>query len=312
MSRPVEVPCIDYPVRTLDDRLLLHAGTQLTSETVDALIATYKGASYQTLPILKYGTVYQDLMKIISMPPYQVVFDKSRRELTLGIMEKTNLILPALESLNYFKREDPYTYRHILVVFALATIMAQELLKTSKARIQQAMAGQMHDSGKICVPLPVLRKTDPLTKTERALLEHHALAGFVLLSYYLQNNESLAAKVAKEHHERRDGSGYPLGIPLSDRLVEIIGACDVYDALISPRPYRLAPYNNRTALEEITDMATCGEFDWEVIQSLVALNRRDRPPYERCVVSKEKRGTPPADNVYGVILEDEDPPSNGT
>lgn len=103
-----------------------------------------------------------------------------------------------------------------------------------------------------------------------------------------------------------------MGIPLSDRLVEIIGACDVYDALISPRPYRSAPYDNRTALEEITDMATRGEFDWEVVQSLVAFNRRDRPPYERCVVSKEKRGTPPADNVYGVILEDEGPPSNGT
>jgi len=127
----------------------------------------------------------------------------------------------------------------------------------------------------------------------------------VILSHFLQNHRSFAAQVAKEHHERRDGSGYPLGISLKDRMVEIIAVCDVYDALLSPRPYRPIPYDNRTALEEITEMAKEGKLSWEVVQTLVSHNRKDRPHFRECEVSTEKRGTPPADNLYGVIVEKE-------
>lgn len=183
--------------------------------------------------------------------------------------------------------------------------MAQALLENSKDRVIEAMAGQVHDIGKICVPLKVLKKSNPLTRTDRGILEHHALAGFVLLSYLLQDSRSFAAQIAKEHHERRDGSGYPLGILLKDRMVEIICACDIYDALLSSRPYRLTPYENRTALEEITEMARGGKLSWEVVQTLVSYNRKDKPHFEKCRVSSEKRGTPPANNLYGIIVDEE-------
>ncbi len=92
-------------------------------------------------------------------------------------------------------------------------------------------------------------------------------------------------------------------------MVEIIAACDVYDALISPRPYRTTPYDNRTALEEITKMAQGGKLSLEVVQTLVSHNRKDKPHFRECRVSTEKRGTPPADNLYGVIA-DEDADNN--
>jgi HD-GYP domain-containing protein (c-di-GMP phosphodiesterase class II) len=185
----------------------------------------------------------------------------------------------------------------------MSTIMARDLLEKSEDWIMEIMAGTIHDLGKICVPPKILKKDDPLTAAEKRILEHHALAGFVLLSYFLQDLRSFAGRVAKEHHERRDGSGYPLGISLRDRMVEIIAACDVYDALISPRPYRITPYDNRTALEEITEMAQGGKLSLEVVQTLVSHNRKDRPHFQECKVSTEKRGTPPADNLYGVIVK---------
>ncbi|GAH62882.1 unnamed protein product, partial [marine sediment metagenome] len=80
-------------------------------------------------------------------------------------------------------------------------------------------------------------------------------------------------------------------------------ACDVYDALLSPRPYRPTPYDNRTALEEIIEMAQVGKLSWEVVQTLVSHNRKDRPHFRECVVSTEKRGTPPANSLYGVIVK---------
>ncbi len=165
-------------------------------------------------------------------------------------------------------------------------------------------AGPMHDFGKICVTLQVLRKTTPLFRSERALLEHHTVAGNALLSYYLRDPKTVAAKVAMEHHERRDGSGYPLGVRLSDRLVEILVVCDVYDALISPRPRSEEFYDNRTALEEVTALVEQGKVESEIVQALVARNRKDKPRVQDCAVSVEKRGTPPEGNMYGIILDD--------
>jgi HD-GYP domain-containing protein (c-di-GMP phosphodiesterase class II) len=296
---------LDYPVHTLDNRLLLPAGKLLASEALDELIATNKGTSYQVLPFLEYGTVYQDILRLLQNPPYHVIFDELKSKIVLNLMEKINFIPPVLESLDYFKENDFYTYRHSLMVFAMSTIMARDLLEKPEDWIIEVMAGAIHDYGKICVPLQILKKSDPLTRTDRSILEHHALAGYVLLSYFLQDRRSFPAQVAKEHHERRDGSGYPLSISLRDKMVEIIAACDVYDALLSPRPYRTTPYDNRTALEEITEMAQGGKLSWEVVQTLVSLNRKDRPHFRECKVSSEKRGTPPADNLYGIIIEKE-------
>jgi HD-GYP domain-containing protein (c-di-GMP phosphodiesterase class II) len=306
----MKISKLDFPVYTLDKRLLLSAGTLLTPETLDTLISTHNGTPYESLPFLEYGTVYKDILHLIRKPPYNRIFGKQENWTALRTMEKIRLIEPVLESLDYFKKSDFYTYRHILLVFALATMLSQDLLENSQDWIIEAMAGQMHDFGKINVPLQVLKKRNPLTRTERNILEHHALAGFVLLSYYLQDSQSISARIAKEHHERRDGSGYPDGILLKDRMVEIISACDVYDALLSPRPYRLTPFDNRTALEEITRMAQEGQLSWDVVKILVSYNRKDKPNIADCKVSEEKRGTPPAHNLYGIIIND-DPSNSG-
>jgi len=145
-----------------------------------------------------------------------------------------------------------------------------------------------------------------LTRTERDILDHHTLAGYVLLSYYKKDPHSLAGRVARDHHERKDASGYPRGILLEDPMVEIVTACDVYDALISPRPYRPIPYDNRTALEEITGMAERNEIGWEAVKALVACNRKTKPHYSECLVSQEKRGSPPKGNVYGLTAAEKD------
>jgi HD-GYP domain-containing protein (c-di-GMP phosphodiesterase class II) len=123
------------------------------------------------------------------------------------------LPLPVLESIEFYKRHDPYTYHHILLVFALSSHLARNLLDNFEEILQEAAAGSFHDFGKICVPLEILTKKTPLRKSERKALEHHTLAGFLLLSYYLKDPGILAAVVARDHHERLDGSGYPGGSP---------------------------------------------------------------------------------------------------
>jgi HD-GYP domain-containing protein (c-di-GMP phosphodiesterase class II) len=301
----MKTPKLYYPVYTLDNRLLFPAGKLLTSEALDELIATGKGISYKAISFLEYGTVYQDFLRILKKPPYDKIFETLNKKVTITIMEKIRFIEPILKFLDYFKEYDFYTYRHLLVVFALSINLARDLLEKPQDWIAALMAGTMHDFGKTCVPLEVLKKNEPLSRSERGILEHHALAGYVILSYFLQNHKSFAARVAKDHHERKDGSGYPLGISLKDKMVEIIAVCDVYDALLSPRPYRPTPFDNRTALEVITEMAKEGKLSWEVVQALISQNRKDKPHFRECEISAEKRGTPPSDSIYGVIVDKE-------
>ena len=298
---------LQHPIRTLDNQLLFPSGTLLMEETLNAVIDLHRTDSYQTYPLLLYGSVREDCLNFLSNPPYTAILqDKKQIHDLLNLIETVRFPIPILQSLDYFKQHDLYTYTHVLMVFALSTLLAKDLIPDYQECIRLSTTGPTHDTGKICVPLHILKKTTPLTKTERDFLEHHAAAGYVLLSYYYKNTRHLACKVAFDHHERRDSSGYPRGVPLKDPLVEIIAVSDIYDALIMPRPYRSSAYDNRTALEEITEMAKQNKVGWDVVKALIAHHRKSHPSYKEMTISAEKRGTPPSYNVYGIIAEDTD------
>jgi len=299
---------LQHPIRTLDNQLLFPSGTLLTEETLNAVIDSHRADYYQTCPLLFYGSVREDCLNFLSLPPYATIFqDKKEINDLFSLLETVHLPTLILQSLDYFRQHDLYTYTHVLMVFALSTLLAKDLIPDYEECIRLSATGPTHDTGKVYVPLHILKKTKPLTKTERGFLEHHAAAGYVLLSYYCKNTQHLACKVAFDHHERRDGSGYPQGILLKDPLVEIMAVSDVYDALIMPRPYRSSAYDNRTALEEITEMAKQNKIGWDVVKALIAHNRKSHPPYKEMTISAEKRGTPPSYNVYGIIAEETDP-----
>jgi HD-GYP domain-containing protein (c-di-GMP phosphodiesterase class II) len=299
---------LHHPIRSLDNQLLFPPGTLLTEETLRGVIDSHRADSYQTYPLLLYGSVKEDCINLLSIPPYATIFQDKREVNDLfNLSETVRFPVPILQSLDYFKQHDLYTYTHVLMVFALSTLLAKDLIPDYQERVQLSATGPTHDTGKISVPLHILKKTTPLTKTERNFLEHHAAAGYVLLSYYCKNLQHLACEVALDHHERRDGSGYPRGILLKDPIVEIIAASDIYDALIMPRPYRSGAYDNRTALEEVTEMANQKKIGWDVVKALIAHNRKSHPHYKDITISAEKRGTPPSYNVYGVIADETDP-----
>lgn len=299
---------LQHPIQALDSQLLFPSGVSLTEETLEALIDSHGAVSFQTYSLLLYGSIQEDCLDFLSLPPYVTIFqDRKQIDALFNLLETVRFPIPILQSLEYFKQHDLFTYTHVLMVFALSTLLAKDLIPDDQECTRLSGTGPTHDIGKICVPLPILKKTTPLTKTERGFLEHHAAAGYVLLSYYYKNIQHLGCVVALDHHERRDGSGYPRGIPLKDPLVEIIAVSDIYDALIMPRPYRSSAYDNRTALEEITEMAKQNKVGWDVVKALIAHHRKSRPPYKEITISAEKRGTPPAYNVYGVVAEETDP-----
>ena len=104
------------------------------------------------------------------------------------------------------------------------------------------MAAPLHDIGKIAIPDSVLMKPGKLDEAEMAVMRRHPRIGHELLSGSQNRFIQVGAMIALRHHERFDGSGYPDGlvgeaIPLEARIVAV---ADVFDALISPRPYKQA------------------------------------------------------------------------
>ncbi len=291
-------------INTFDNRPLLKAGRTVTMDTLEELIALNRDEAYHVYPLLHYETIQRDLIHSISQPPYQGIFSIGEKfnEL-LDCMKNVFLPEPVLKSLVSLKVHDSYTYRHTITVFALSTLLATMVIEDFQERIKEATSSPSHDIGKICVPAYILQKVDPLTREELDILDQHTVNGFVLLSYYFRDISNLSALVARDHHEKKNGKGYPGGINLDNISVEIVAVCDIYDALISTRPYRAVSYDNRSALEVLTSMVAANEINEDVVKALVALNRKDKPHYKECVLSEEKRGTSPENNNYGKIDE---------
>ena len=296
MERPFQ---LYYPVHTMHGEELLPAGTCLTDGVMADLVNTAKARQFPVMPLMDYGTFAVDLRNCVERPPYSHIFSNpARKREVFESLKQVVFPKPLLDIYGFLQANDPYTYRHILTVCALARLLAQDLLVERKDITRELTASANHDIGKICVPSSIRNSSVALNTPQRMHLSHHTAAGYVLLSYYLQDSAHPAAITARDHHERYDGSGYPRGVPLRDMVVEIVAVCDIFDALISPRPYRPTSFDVRTAMEELTSQAQRGSVSVDVVRALVSCIRKDQPPYTDCTLSLEFRGTPPANNMY--------------
>jgi putative nucleotidyltransferase with HDIG domain len=145
---------------------------------------------------------------------------------------------------------DPYTAGHQMRVSELATRIAREL-DFSEDRLEGVrVMGLLHDIGKIIVPAEILTKPSGLTDYEFLFIKAHSQAGYDILKE-IQFPWPVATAVL-QHHERLNGSGYPLGLP-GDRIMmeaKILAVADVTESMSSHRPYRPA-LGIDAALEEI-------------------------------------------------------------
>lgn len=137
---------------------------------------------------------------------------------------------------------DDQTASHVDRVGNLSASLAEALnLPETEVEIIR-LAAKLHDVGKIGISDQILYKPGPLTTEERETMQQHAMIGARILSDGTSKVVQTAGEIARTHHEKWDGSGYPLGIagnqiPLVGRIVAV---ADVYDALITERPYKSA------------------------------------------------------------------------
>jgi putative two-component system response regulator len=164
---------------------------------------------------------------------------------------------------------DRDTGRHTERMSLYCELIARRIGLTAEEVELIRVAAPLHDIGKIGIPDSILRKTGPLTDDEFALVRTHPVVGARLLDGSSDPVIQTACEIAKTHHERLDGSGYPErlageSIPLAGRIAAI---GDVFDAASSDRTYRPA-----MALDEVFEVIEGGRgshFDPELADAFL-------------------------------------------
>ncbi|ENY72164.1 putative sensory transduction protein [Aeromonas diversa CDC 2478-85] len=204
----------------------------------------------------------------------------------------------ALAALAEFRDSD--TGEHVLRVQKLSEAIAMELATSStygdeltpRFREMIGMASILHDVGKVGTPDSILHKPARFDPEERRIMEQHASIGANILADAGRMVEgmsylSLGAEIARYHHEHFDGNGYPEHlkgeqIPLSARIVAVV---DVFDALLSKRPYK-EPWPLERVLTYL-EQGSGSQFDPQVVAAMLKLVREQRLPIPLSVYQGE-------------------------
>jgi putative two-component system response regulator len=168
--------------------------------------------------------------------------------------------------------KDPETGNHIRRIGEYAQLIAKELGWSKERQHLMFLAAPLHDVGKIGTPDGVLLKPGKLDSDEVAIMKQHAQNGYDILSHSKQPVMQAAANIARNHHERWDGGGYPRGLKGTEIPIEarITALADVYDALRSKRPYK-AEFDQEKTLSIMLDgdgRTDPSHFDPELINIL--------------------------------------------
>ncbi len=200
--------------------------------------------------------------RLIDCGPYVELAEKVGHELTSLLA--SNKVLP--KDLFRLARHDFNTFTHVTNVAGYSVILAERLGLCSGGELEKvAMAAILHDLGKRFIPAEILTKPARLNPEERAIIESHPQRGYEELCERpgLTHDQLM---VVYQHHERIDGTGYPVGIQGDDihpwaRMLSVI---DVFDAMTGTRPYR-RPATAQEAMSYIRQNAGT-QFDPEVVQ----------------------------------------------
>lgn len=172
--------------------------------------------------------------------------------------------------------KDPYTAGHSERVMQYSLMVGEAFgLGAHELKILK-MGTLIHDIGKIGIPDEILTKPSGLTTTEYDIIKTHSEVGYQMIQGIPMLKE--CAPIVRLHHERLDGSGYPLGIkgdqiPL---LVRIAAVSDIFDAMTSNRAYRRG-MPTRVAIDELRREAALHRLDSEVVEALARALTRQRP-----------------------------------
>ncbi|KSV59385.1 HD-GYP domain-containing protein [Acetivibrio ethanolgignens] len=155
-----------------------------------------------------------------------------------GILSKSRNGLHTIDMLHCMREYDDLTYAHSVNVSLLCNTIAEWLGYSREDMRAVTMAGLLHDIGKLKIPPELIKKPAKLTDKEYEIVKRHTIFGYEILKRSNLNSQVILPALC--HHERCDGSGYPLGVRIEqlNEYSKIVAVADVYDAMTADRVYR--------------------------------------------------------------------------
>jgi HD-GYP domain-containing protein (c-di-GMP phosphodiesterase class II) len=288
---------LEKDLYAIDKKLLIKAGDIINKKALQNIAALSTKITYKPI---KDTWMMRDLIQTFKDKRYSnILYPPETNKKIISAISRIKMPEKILSELAYMKKLTPYTYHHILVISIISCKVSFDYSQRSHYLPEMAMLLSLfHDLGKSRIPLCVLDKPTPITMHERDVLSSHPLIGYVLLHYYFGKDHKKYAFSSFQHHERLDGSGYPLGIKTLNKYSKLIGVVDALDALISERPYRTSPFSLRAAIDLLLDEAEKGKFHKGLVRTLIAYSRREMPS-AKLIIAERGRDEAPAGNSYG-------------
>jgi HD-GYP domain-containing protein (c-di-GMP phosphodiesterase class II) len=264
---------VSQPVKDLKGKIILDTGLDALEWAKKVpLTGEYlkKKVKFRENPQLM-----EDLLSVMEIEPYKNILEgwaPNFRE-WVGEMYGPSIVF---EELRFQRTRDPYSYRHVMIITMVGSRMLELWIKAAPTIRKAFQAFLLHDLGKSRISSTILEKTETLNDLERRAIREHPIASFALNAAYWGDVNHLCAEVAFHHHEDRAGKGYPLAIKTNSLILDILGAIDRFDALISDRPFRFKKFTPREAFDLLKKDVDEGRFEGDVLRALIALVRKEK------------------------------------
>ncbi len=169
--------------------------------------------------------------------------------------------------ISMLKVSDEYTFKHSVDVATMAMVVAKKMGYSEEEVYDIGVAGLLHDLGKSKVPPEILNKPGKLTEEEFEIMKKHSIHSYSILKDNKGIKDSVKLAVL-QHHEKINGQGYPMGLVSSQicKFAKILTVVDIYDALVTERPYKEA-FTQRDAVEML--MAMTYELDMDALKGFL-------------------------------------------
>ncbi|MYL54232.1 HD domain-containing protein [Pontibacillus yanchengensis] len=209
---------------------------------------------------------------------YKNMFKDWQSGAPINIAKVRNLLVPLIEKahenkgkvfmLHHYSTKENYFYHHSIAVGLLSAVIAHQLKYSHGEIIQVGLTGFLSDCGMAKIDERILFKKAPLVTPEFEEIKKHPTYSYRLVENIPVLKNSVRLGVL-QHHERMDGSGYPIGLNSSklNPYGKIVAVCDLYHAMTSERLYR-SKQSPFMVIEELMQ-DQFGKFDHIVVQALI-------------------------------------------
>lgn len=249
---PFAVVVSDYRMPGMNGIELLAEARRIAPDTIRIILSGLTDMQI-AIDVINEGHIYRFLTKPCSsesfinaikagIEQYRLVTVERELNEKKRHLERLQMSVDSIIKISttIIEKRDPYTAGHQSRVAEIASAIAMEMQLSDEQVDIIKIAAAIHDIGKISVPTEILSKPGPITDAEYNLIKNH-----VQVSYDILNTVEFPwpiAEIVYQHHEKMDGSGYPLGIVGDEIRLEarIIAVADVIEAMAWDRPYRQA------------------------------------------------------------------------